>query len=174
MCKISKSGNIVIVGFMGAGKSSVGEALARCSGKRFIDLDALIVKRQGRTIAEIFSEEGEKAFRDYETSALESLSDTGLVVATGGGIVGRPENWVLMRRMGLVLYLRAGWPTLRARIVGCTKRPLANVHRSEEEIVALLESRLPLYEQADLTFDTDGKTIADTAIEIWREIKDRS
>lgn len=173
MCKISDTANIVLIGFMGAGKSSVGSELAHITGKRLVDLDELIVRRQVRTIAEIFAEEGETAFRDYETAALESLTGADLVVATGGGIVGRPENWTLMRRMGTVVYLRADWLTLRTRITGCTKRPLATADRSEEEIVALFERRLPLYEQADLVFDTDGKTIFETAGEIWREIKDR-
>lgn len=174
MCKTSEVRNIVLVGFMGAGKSSVGLELARCTGLRLVDLDRLIIDRRGRSITEIFAEEGEEGFRGYETDALRSLSgSTGLVVATGGGVVGRPDNWTLMRRMGPVVYLRAAWPTLRSRIAGCTERPLAAADRADGQVERLLQQRLPLYEQADLIVDTDHKTIAEIAGEIRLEINHR-
>lgn len=157
---------------MGAGKSTVGRALAAAASFRLVDTDDLIIQNRGRSIPQIFAEEGEKAFRRYETEALRSLADTrGLVVATGGGIVGRPENWDLMRLLGPIVYLRAGWPTLRARIGACTNRPLASGDRSEEEVVALLQNRLPLYEQADLIVDTENKTVAEVIDEIRRGIE---
>jgi shikimate kinase len=172
MCGNSEIGNIVLVGFMGAGKSTVGRALAAEVALRLVDTDELIVQKRGRPIPRIFDEEGEEAFRCYETEVLRSLADAcGLVVATGGGIVGRPENWDLMRRMGPIVYLRAQWPTLRARIGACTNRPLASGDRSEEEIVALLQRRLPLYEQADLIVDTENKTVAEVIEEIRRGIE---
>jgi shikimate kinase len=174
MCKASEVRNIVLVGFMGAGKSSVGMELARLTGLCLVDLDRLIVERQGRPIKDIFAEEGEGAFRGYETEALRSLSDdAGLVVATGGGVVGRPENWALMRRMGPVVYLRAPWPVLRSRIAGCRERPLAAPDRREGQIESLLRQRLPLYEQASLVVDTEHKTISEIAEEIRLEIKNR-
>jgi shikimate kinase len=174
MCKASEVRNIVLVGFMGAGKSSVGLELARLTGLRLVDLDRLIVDRQGRSIKDIFAAEGEGAFRGYETEALCSLSDAaGLVVATGGGVVGRPDNWELMRRMGPVVYLRASWPVLRARIAGCSERPLAAPDRDEDQVESLLRQRLPLYERADLIVDTDHKPIREIAEEIRLEIKNR-
>ncbi len=174
MCKASEIRNIILVGFMGAGKSSVGRELARLTGLRLVDLDRLIVDRQGRPIKEVFAEEGEESFRGYETEALRSLADSdGLVVATGGGVVGRPDNWELMRRMGPVVYLRASWPVLRSRITGCRERPLAAADRGEDQVEGLLRQRLPLYEQADLIVDTDRKTIPEIAEEIRLEIKNR-
>lgn len=174
MCTVSDISNIVLIGFMGAGKSTVGHELAKTGVMDFVDLDELIVRRQGRTIPRIFAEDGEEVFRDYETETLSSLAKKrGLVVATGGGIIGRPQNWTLMRQMGPVVYLRAAWPTLRARISGCTNRPLAGPDRSEEQVVALLRRRQSLYEQADLTVDTDDKTLAEVVEEVWRGIKDR-
>ncbi len=174
MCKASEIRNIILVGFMGAGKSSVGRELARLTGLRLVDLDRLIIDRQGRPIKEIFAEEGEESFRGYETEALRSLADSdGLVVATGGGVVGRPGNWELMCRMGPVVYLRASWPVLRSRITGCRERPLAAADRGEDQVEGLLRQRLPLYEQADLIVDTDRKTIPEIAEEIRLEIKNR-
>jgi shikimate kinase len=174
MCKTSEIRNIVLVGFMGAGKSSVGMELARLTGLRLVDLDRLIVDRRGRPIKDIFAAEGEGAFRGYETEALRSIADAvGLVVATGGGVVGRPANWELMRRMGPVIYLRAPWPVLRSRIAGCRERPLAAPDRGENQVERLLRQRQPLYEQADLIVDTDHKTIPEIAEEIRLEIKNR-
>lgn len=174
MCKASEVRNIVLVGFMGAGKSSVGKELARLTGLRLVDLDWLIVERQGRPIKDIFAEEGEGAFRGYETEVLLSLADAaGLVVDTGGGVVGRPDNWELMRRMGPVIYLRAPWPVLHSRIAGCRERPLAAPDQGEDQVESLLRQRLPLYEQADLIVDTEHKTIPEIAEEIRLEIKNR-
>jgi shikimate kinase len=171
MCRTSEIRNIVLVGFMGAGKSTVGKAFAEGCGMRLVDVDELIVRERGKTIPKIFAEEGEEAFRNYETGALRSLLEAGgLVVATGGGVVGRPENWALMRLIGPIVYLRARWPALRERIAGCTNRPLASADRPEDEIVALLQRRMPLYEQADLIVDTENKTVADVVAEIRRGI----
>lgn len=172
MCKTSKKA-IVLVGFMGAGKSTVGRALANLSGLPLVDLDALIVQRQGRTIPAIFAEQGEATFRRYETEALRSLNDASpIILAMGGGIVGRQENWQLMRRLGAVIYLRANWDTLRARLAGSTGRPLATADRTEADVKSLWQQRVPLYEQADLIVDTDGREVDEVAREIFRRAKD--
>ena len=166
MCKSSEKA-LVLVGFMGAGKSTLGRTLAKLTGMPLVDLDALIVEQQGRTIPEIFAEEGENAFRRYETKALTSLSvEAPVILATGGGIVGRQENWQIMRRLGTVIYLRARWETLRARLVGSTGRPLATADRSEADIKSLWQQRVPLYEQADLIVDTDDRGVNEVAQEI--------
>jgi shikimate kinase len=171
MCKTSKKA-IVLVGFMGAGKSTVGRVLAKLSGVPLVDLDALIVQQQGCTIPEIFAGQGEGAFRHYETEALRTLKRAEpIVLATGGGIVGCQENWQLMRSLGLIIYLRASWETLRARLVGSTDRPLASAGRSESDIKNLLQQRLPLYEQADLVIDTDGREVDDVVQEILMRVK---
>jgi shikimate kinase len=164
---------IVLIGFMGAGKSTVGRALAKLSGLALVDLDALIVQQQGSTIPVIFADQGEAAFRHYETEALRSLSDVSpIVLATGGGIVGHQENWQLMRRLGSVIYLRANWETLRARLAGSTDRPLATAERSEADIKSLWQQRVPLYEQADLIVDTDGRNVDEVVLEILTRVKD--
>lgn len=149
--------NVVLVGFMGAGKTTVGRALTE-SGFEFIDLDELIVSRCGRSIPEIFSEQGEEGFREHESAALRSLSETrNAVVCTGGGVVGREENWTLMRGLGTVIYLRADWETLKSRLASGEGRPLAD-SRDWPRIEALWRQRLPLYEMADLTVEAAGRT----------------
>ena len=171
MSTISKKA-VVLVGFMGAGKSTVACALEKLSGLPLVDLDALIVQQQGNTIPKIFADQGEAAFRRYETEALHSLSDAGpIILATGGGIVGHQENWQLMRRLGSIVYLRANWPTLRARLAGSTERPLATAERAEVEVKSLWLQRVPLYEQADLIVDTDGRTVEEVVQEILTRVK---
>lgn len=172
MCKTSKQ-TIVLIGFMGAGKSTVGRVLAKLAGNALVDLDALIVQQQGRTIPAIFAEQGEASFRHYETEALRTLNESDpVVLATGGGIVGRTENWQLMRSLGPIIYLRAHWDTLRARLAGSTDRPLASADRSEAEIKNLFQQRVPLYEQADLIVDTDGREVDAVVHEILQRVKD--
>ena len=145
---------IVLVGFMGAGKSTVGALLARSLGCRLVDLDKLIVDRAGRSIRDIFDKDGEAAFRELETTFLKTLTGAErIVVATGGGVVGRNENWLAMRRLGTVVYLRVPWDILRSRIAGDAERPLVSPAEGAERLFRLLDSRLPLYEQADLIID---------------------
>ena len=164
---------VVLIGFMGAGKSTVGHALANLSGLPLVDLDALIVQQQGNPIPAIFADQGEAAFRRYETEALHSLTDAGpIILATGGGIVGCQENWQFMRRLGSIVYLRANWKTLRVRLAGSTDRPLATAERGEADIKSLWQQRVPLYEQADLIVDTDGRTVDEVVKEILSVMKD--
>lgn len=166
MCSNSDKA-LVLIGFMGAGKSTLGRALAAKTGVPLADLDNLIVARQGRSIPDIFAEEGESVFRRYETEVLRSLpSREPMILATGGGVVGRRENWGLMRQLGPIIYLRARWETLRMRLSGSTGRPLATAERSEADIKALWQRRVPLYEQADLVVDTDGRGVDDVAQEV--------
>ncbi len=161
--------NIILIGFMGSGKSTVAEVL-HGMGFNCIDLDALIVERSGRTIPEIFARDGEGVFRDLETEALRSLA--GLrraVVSTGGGIVGREENWILMKALGTIVYLQAGWETLRTRLAAGEGRPLAD--KSDwSKVEALWRRRLPLYEKADLIVDTDDRTPEEVAERIMKAV----
>lgn len=151
--------NIVLIGFMGAGKSTVGSRLARFLGYRFVDLDRLIVERAGCSIKEIFTRDGEAVFRDYEVAALRTLAGMRrIVVATGGGIVGRSENWLAMHQLGTVAYLQVPWEVLCERIAGDKQRPLADQSDGGERLRQLWESRSPLYEQADLIVECDRKS----------------
>lgn len=141
---------------MGVGKSTVGRRLAQLLGYRFIDLDQLIVAREEQSIPAIFAARGEAYFRGCESAALEDLAQVNhAVVATGGGIVGRAENRLLMRRIGHVVYLRASWPTLEQRLSMGNGRPLADPKKERGEVRSLWMSRLPWYEEADLIVDTD-------------------
>src|SRR5947209_5015020 len=100
--------NIVLVGFMGTGKSAVGQRLAVCLGMRFLDTDEQIVGTAGRSIPELFQAEGETGFRERETAVLKSLAGiAGAVIATGGGILGRTENLALLRELGPLVCLAA-------------------------------------------------------------------
>jgi 3-dehydroquinate synthase len=170
MCSASEPGNIVLVGFMGAGKSTVARELHRLGGLTVVDLDELIVSRSGRSIPEIFHEEGEQGFRNRESEALKSLSGCrGTVIATGGGVVGREENWAVMRALGKVVYLRAGWPTLQSRLADGEGRPLAD-GGDWERVEALWRRRLPLYGQADLAIDTAGLEAPQVARQILQRL----
>ncbi len=173
MCGSSELANIVLVGFMGAGKTTVGRALARLTGRRFLDLDAWIVRQAGRSIETIFASEGEDFFRRLETEALASLaSEKGMVLATGGGIVVRKENWPLLRSLGKVIYLKTRPETLRERLGDGAGRPLARSGSGWEGVAALLEKRLPLYAQADLVVDTDASPPEEVARSIWRQLEE--
>lgn len=155
--------NIFLVGFMGAGKTTIGRLLAVKAGWQFVDLDDEIVQRSGQAIAQIFAEQGEESFRALETTQLQQLGNTvSVVVSTGGGIIGRPENWRLMKQKGCVVYLHASWQTLVARLVDTTQRPLA-AQGANETLYALWQKRLPLYQNADVTIETDHLSAEQTA-----------
>ena len=159
---------IVLIGFMGAGKSTVAAELGRSCHLPVIDLDHELERAGGRTIPEIFATCGEEVFRRTETETLRGLLDQApLILATGGGVIGRPENWPLLRRLGRVVYLRVSWDTLLARIGAGKGRPLAG---DRERLRALFEQRLPLYEQADLVIDGEGATPAAIARDILRTL----
>ena len=156
--------NIVLIGFMGCGKSSIGRRLATRTGRTFVDSDELIVADTGRPITEIFREEGEEAFRDRESSALSGLiGSTGIVLATGGGAVLRPSNREILRSVGRVLWLHADADTLFERATRNAKRPLLDVENPRTTFRNLLEARLPVYgEAADVTVDASGLSHAQT------------
>ncbi len=163
--------NIVIIGFMGCGKSTVAAELAHLCGWRVLDLDDVIVATAGKTIPEIFAEEGEGFFRSLETSALRGLlGRKGLVVATGGGVVTRNENWPLMRELGPVVFLRTALDILRARLQSPSGRPLAD-GLSWQDIKSRYQQRLPLYQQADVIVDVTDESPAEVARIILRAIE---
>ena len=151
---------------MGAGKTSVGQAIAALSGRRFADTDALIEEKYGK-ITDIFAQRGEGYFRDLETETARELSAAdGLVVATGGGFVLRAENCGLLKKNGKIFFLRAQLPTLLARVEGDTSRPLLQ-GGAEEKLRELLPVRTPVYERAaNYIVDTDGRGVEDIAREI--------
>ena len=151
--------NIYLVGMMGAGKSAAGRPLAEALGYRFLDADTALEQVAGRSIPDIFASDGEAGFRALETAVLGQITGWhSLVVATGGGVVTRPENWGHLRQ-GLVVWLDAPADLLLERLsADPTPRPLMQAADREARLQALLEQRRPLYGQADLRVLQTGET----------------
>jgi shikimate kinase len=148
--------NIILVGFMGAGKSVCGRLLARRLGRCFVETDDMIVARDGRAIPEIFRQDGEEVFRRLEGEALEALRlKSGDVVATGGGLPCREGRMATLRELGTVVWLRGDLDELLARARRGGQRPMLDA-RTAEEIEALYRARQPFYALAHLTVDTAG------------------
>jgi shikimate kinase len=145
---------IVLVGFMGAGKSSVGRILARRLGRCFVETDDMITAREGRAIPEIFADKGEAYFRRLEEEAVGLLAlKTGDIIATGGGLPCREGRPAALRSLGTVVWLSGDFGTLYERAQRSGERPML-AGRSREEAEKLYRAREPFYRQADLTVDT--------------------
>jgi shikimate kinase len=164
--------NIYLIGFMGAGKTSVGRILAKSLKMGFVDIDDRIEKELGMTISQIFSKWGEDYFRDAEAKMLRTISgNKEQVIATGGGIVLRDENWDTMRENGVTVYLKASAEVLWNRIKHNTTRPLLQVEDPSKKAVEILSRRIPLYERADLVIDTENLTPHEVALEITEKLE---
>jgi shikimate kinase len=151
--------NVVLIGFMASGKTSVGRRVAKRLGYRFMDTDQFIESEQGRTIAEIFATEGEPHFRQLETHLLTRLRRfDNYVFATGGGIVTTPGNVELLQRIGVVVFLKADLEDILRRLEHDKRRPKVQGGDLRTKVTTLLAERLPLYEQADVVIETLGKT----------------
>lgn len=167
--------NLILCGFMGCGKTTVGRRLAAISGRKFVDMDAFIQEEQSMTISEIFSQLGEPAFRKMETDAARILSQRqDLVIACGGGTVLNPENAHLLKQGGLILLLDVPLPALQERLKNDTKRPLLQRPDRREFIESLHAQRMPLYRQAaDLVIPAGapGNAVARTILQMLGEEK---
>jgi len=164
--------HLYLVGAMGSGKTTVGELVAQRLGMFFTDLDRDVEWMAGQTIAELFAQRGEEAFRQLEREALARtivMIDT--VVATGGGAVLREDNRALMRRKGWVIYLRASPETLWQRLQHATDRPLLRTESPYETLRAIAQQREPLYQEADWVIDTDALCPEEVADAIVRVLK---
>ena len=148
--------SIVLIGFMGAGKSSIGRMLARRTGLPRFDTDEIISARFGVAVSEIFARFGEEKFRDAETETLKGFSAAHpAIIVTGGGIVLRPENVKMLRALGSVVSLEANDETLFRRISRRSTRPLLQTENPRATMLELLRRREPLYrEAADVRLDT--------------------
>jgi shikimate kinase len=152
---------------MGSGKSSVGRRVAELTGRPFLDTDLLLQSKLGRSIPQIFALYGEDAFRAHETGILKSLEPDRNVLATGGGIVVREENWTHLRRLGVTIYLKGSLSTLVGRLESSKKkRPLLDDEQWEKRLEQLLAQRMPYYERADLIISVDTTSIDEAADQI--------
>ena len=148
--------NVILVGFMGAGKSVCGRLLARRLGRCFVETDDMIVAAEGRSIPEIFREAGEDRFRRLEGDVIESLRlKSGDVIATGGGMPCRDGRMELLRELGDVVWLDGDARELLERARRTGNRPMLE-GRSLAEVEELYRSRLPYYRRAHITIDTTG------------------
>jgi len=163
--------NIFLIGFMGAGKTSVGRALAKKLGLDFRDLDEVIGKGLGMTIPDIFSRFGEEFFRNEESKGLRSVAQAeNQVIATGGGVILREENWEAMKDDGITIYLKASAEVLWNRVKSNLSRPLLQVEDPFERLQDLISKRVSLYERADLIVNTENIPPADVVEKIIREL----
>lgn len=160
--------NIFLIGFMGAGKSTIAEALMRKLEMDRVEMDELIVEKQGMSISEIFDEYGETYFRNLESNCLIELKKRKqTIVSCGGGIVTRPDNKEQMRMSGRVVLLTASPETILERVKDSDDRPILHNHMNVEFIKKLMEKRRQRYQDAaDIRVDTDGKTVDQICDEI--------
>ena len=156
--------NLYLVGMMGTGKSAVGRPLAAALGYRFLDADTSVERVAGRSIPDLFAEVSEPGFRDLETAVLGQIASWhSLVVATGGGVVTRPENWGHMQQ-GVVVWLDAPPELLLSRLAADpSPRPLLQTADPESQLSSLLSQRQRLYAQADLHIRQAGEPIEQVA-----------
>lgn len=163
--------NIVLIGFMGSGKTTLGQWMSQMVHMDFIDTDEYIEKKTGKKISDIFANEGEEYFRSLETQALSDLMGRReTVISVGGGLPVRECNRKLMRKLGVVVYLRADKDTLIERLQGDTTRPLLAGDNLGHKIDMLMEARKDIYlDAADVVIDTDGRSLE----EIYNELEDK-
>lgn len=166
--------HVILIGFMGCGKSSVGKALANAMGIPFVDTDGMIEEQAGRKINDIFREDGEEYFRELETSVLKQLlsAQERKVIAVGGGLPVREINREYLKRLGTVVYLLAKVETLTRRLEGDDTRPMLRGGELKKRIETLMDARGELYgEAADVRVETDDKDFEQIVKEIMAYVR---
>ena len=166
--------NIILIGFMGSGKTTVGKILAKRLNVEMIDTDKWIEKKQDQTIKEIFHNHGEDYFRKLETEILKTLCNSNVmrIVATGGGLPLREENQELLAKMGEIVYLKADAGTIYERIQNDKNRPLLQTPDPKQKITELLGLRTPIYEKiAEIIIETDNKPLDQIVDEILFDLQ---
>lgn len=162
-------GNVILIGFMGSGKTTVGLRLSYRLRKPVLDTDKEIERKEKRTIADIFAAEGEAYFREKETACLRTLLESvhDHIISTGGGLPLREANRELLRRLGQVFYLRAEAETIYERVKSDTSRPLLQCSDPAERIRVMTAQRDACYrEAADVVIQVDGKSFEQILNEI--------
>ncbi len=164
--------NIVLTGFMGAGKSAVGRRLKELTGMEMVDTDDMIERDAGMAISEIFEKFGEPHFRELEKKAVEAASELeNHIIVTGGGVVLKEENIKNLRKNGKIIYLHAPAEVLFERIKDETHRPLLLVDDPPGKIKEMLEFRSPFYAKNDFVIDTSNIGVEEVAEEVIKVIE---
>ena len=167
-------GNVILIGFMGSGKTTVGIRLSYRLRKPVIDTDKEIEREEKRSISDIFATDGETYFRDKETACLKKLVKNGgnQIISAGGGLPLREENRVLLHKLGQVFYLKASPRTIYERLKHDTTRPLLQVEDPQSKIRTLLDERDAYYrDAADVIVDVDGKDFEQILCEIEKNVE---
>ena len=166
------NGNIMLIGFMGSGKSSVSRYFNRKYGLEVVEMDQLIVEQQGMSINDIFTKYGEEYFRNLETELLINIqSKNNVVVSCGGGVAMRDRNVVEMKKNGTVVLLEASPQTILDRVKHNNDRPLLKGKKNVEAISELMEVRRPKYQAAaDIVIKTDNKSVKNICEEVIEKL----
>ena len=167
--------NLFLIGFMGAGKSSVSAGLGRMLGREVVEMDQRIAAQEGMSIPELFAQKGEPYFRACETALLKSFAQGApRIVSCGGGVPLREENVAAMRENGTVVLLTASPEVILERVKDSDERPLLQGHKDVPYIAALMEQRRPRYEAAaDITVDTSRLNIEEVCRQVLRQMPER-
>ncbi|MEE9553144.1 MAG: shikimate kinase [candidate division Zixibacteria bacterium] len=165
---MSDKKNLILSGFMGTGKSSVGKSVSEVLGFEFVDTDNLIENRCGKTIAKIFSEDGEKYFRELEKETLIGLPEHKIVIAAGGGIIIDQDNYNRLSGLGLIIILTASVESICRRIRNDKSRPLLSGENLNEKVRELLSQRRHVYDRISYKINTDRLSVADTCDAVIR------
>ena len=164
--------NVALVGFMGTGKSTVGNVLASMLHLRFVDTDALIEQRAGKRITDIFASDGEARFREIESDVVRELAEKrGIVISTGGGVVMNPANMESLKKHALVVCLWASPEAILTRVGHQTHRPLLQGEDRLEKIKSLLAMREPFYRQADVLLNCEQRSPREVAQHVAHQFR---
>lgn len=167
-----KNKNIVLIGLMGSGKSSSGQALAKMLKREIFSTDEIIEHHEAKPISQIFEEHGEAYFRQLEKELVKDLvKKKDAVIDCGGGVFVNEENRKNLKQNGIVIYLSGSVDTLYNRVKARTHRPLLQVEDPKKKLTDLLNEREKFYKEAHLTFKTDGKTPQEVAEDIFKVLK---
>ena len=164
--------NLALIGFMGTGKTTVGRLVAEALHFDFLDTDELIQSRTGKSIAEIFAQDGEPAFRELERQIVRELSTkTKTVISTGGGLPTNPENLALLKSYAVVVCLWSSPDKIWNRVKNQTHRPLLHDPNPQKKIQDLLTTREPFYKQADVLVNTDVRNVREVVQQLVVQFK---